>query len=258
MAALSPSRARARARVPSLDSARALPSARSPASVARAQAGLGDQQLESFDGSPRTAHDALQLATERQTSSDRRGERASSDWSVGFQPRLDDKPRLKCLLADARAPPARSPTDDARDAAGAPADAVAGRPSPIMYPEGLLPEWLPAVCDAFEAHQYLVLQPGPSGDLRPHVDYLATAVFYVLLQGTKTLHVWPPFSRAGGATNLRLLAEGFVDDRNVADELTGARYTFEVRVRRPAAPVRARALPLATSSLPPPRLPSAL
>ena len=43
-----------------------------------------------------------------------------------------------------------------------------------------VPRFATALYGAYEdSEQFLVVQPGPSGDLRPHVDYLGSGVIYV-------------------------------------------------------------------------------
>ncbi|KAH8094141.1 hypothetical protein JL720_4131 [Aureococcus anophagefferens] len=79
------------------------------------------------------------------------------------------------------------------------------------------------VYDAYDDDaQFLVLQPGPGGDLRPHVDYLASGVLYMLLHGRKRISVWAPSD-----ANLATLADGYVEDRDVEADLGGDRWTID-------------------------------
>lgn len=73
-----------------------------------------------------------------------------------------------------------------------------------IYPDFVSP-WLREILNDFKVDQFFIIQPDNSTDLGPHVDYLATAVFYLILSGTKTVRTWPPTPE-----NLRSL----VKDRN--------------------------------------------
>ena len=86
-----------------------------------------------------------------------------------------------------------------------------------------LPKFARDVYDAYDDDaQFLVLQPGPGGDLRPHVDYLASGVLYMLLHGRKRISVWAPSD-----ANLATLADGYVEDRDVEADLGGDRWTID-------------------------------
>ena len=94
-----------------------------------------------------------------------------------------------------------------------------------------VPRFATALYGAYEdSEQFLVLQPGPSGDLRPHVDYLGSGVVYVLLQGRKKVSVWPPFAVGqNGRMNLSVLASGHRRDIDCEALLGGKRYDLEMR-----------------------------
>ncbi|KAH8069237.1 hypothetical protein JL721_6056 [Aureococcus anophagefferens] len=106
-------------------------------------------------------------------------------------------------------------------------------PSGSSSPRGAPPDKLPCLAglpkfarDVYDAYdddaQFLVLQPGPGGDLRPHVDYLASGVLYMLLHGRKRISVWAPSD-----ANLATLADGYVEDRDVEADLGGDRWTID-------------------------------
>jgi hypothetical protein len=92
-----------------------------------------------------------------------------------------------------------------------------------------VPRFATALYGAYDdSEQFLVVQPGPSGDLRPHVDYLGSGVIYVLLQGKKRVSVWRPFPDED-RSNLSILASGHRRDVDVEHELRGPRYDLDMR-----------------------------
>mmetsp|Transcript_15556 Transcript_15556/g.40942 ORF Transcript_15556/g.40942 Transcript_15556/m.40942 type:complete len:973 (-) Transcript_15556:15-2933(-) len=92
-----------------------------------------------------------------------------------------------------------------------------------------VPRFATALYGAYEdSEQFLVIQPGPSGDLRPHVDYLGSGVIYVLLQGKKKVSVWLPFLD-DDRSNLSILASGHRRDVDVEDQLRGPRFDLDMR-----------------------------
>ena len=78
-----------------------------------------------------------------------------------------------------------------------------------QYPDFVAP-WLRAIFDNFVVDQFFVIQAGTTTNLGPHVDYLGTAVFYLILNGTKEIRLSPPTPE-----NLRSLAQ---DDDPVFDD----------------------------------------